>query len=420
MSSQFSGRGIEPTTHGRASDQAEALPEWLAILMASGTFFSIVVMNYIIAPILPTLAGQFGIGVGQAGLLVTVYSVLFAFAALLLGSLGDRFGTRRVIVVALVIFALTTLLTGLATSFTAMVALRGVAGLAAAAVMPANWSLLARSIPYARRGRATGWVMQAGTLALLGGVPLGGLLAETLGWRAIFVWIGGMALAIVAAVHAWLPADAARAPDAASATLLGGLRRLLARRDARMALAVSLLTWLAMFGLYTYSGAFLAERFAMSPAAIGRTTLALGIGYAIGGQVGGRLGDRLGRGPIIVGGLLIIAAIGLLLPQAASVWAATLLLATLGFGFFFSYSAQLPLISELLPEARSTGMAANYFATYVGAALGAKIGGSIVGWLGFSAVGWVTAGAALLAVVLVTAGGWASRCAQDKRCTRAG
>lgn len=381
---------------------ARPLPDWLVILLTGGTFFSVVVMNYVIAPTLPAIAREYDVSISDAGQLVTVYGVLFAVSALFLGSVSSVFGKKRSIMLALAAFSVTTVCTGLAPNFAVMMLFRGVSGVAAAVVQSLNWSILADAIPYERRGRASGWVMQAGTLALLGGVPLGGLLAGAFSWRFIFFSVGALALVILVVLQGSL---SSRETPAASGRLVqntgAALKSLVTRSKPRRALALSMLIWVAMFGFYTYLGSFLASAFRLSDSQIGQATLALGLGYAVGGQVGGRLSDRVGREPVIVGGILIMIVAFLAMPLSGGVPSAALLTVVLGFGFFFAYSAQVTAITEILPGERSIGMAANYFATYVGAAVGARLGGWVLPWKGFAGVGWVSTAAGVCAIALV-------------------
>jgi predicted MFS family arabinose efflux permease len=335
---------------------------------------------------------------------VTVYGLLFATSALLLGSLAEALGARRMIVGALVLFGAATVCVGLAPTFAMMLLFRALSGLAASVVQTANWIVLSGAIPYERRGQATGWVMQAGTLALLAGVPLGGLLADAVSWHVIFFVVGGVALLIAVILFSQLPPDPMRStgsiPDLLRHTS-SELWLLAAHGRARRTLAISMLIWVAMHGFYTYMGAFLGGRFSLDAAQVAQLTLVLGIGYAIGGQMGGRLSDRFGREPVIIGGMAImmVAFIGLPLTTAQGI--AALLIVLLGFGYFFGYAAQVTAMTELLPGSRGIAMAANYFVTYVGAAVGAWLGGLVLPG-GFHRVGWLSSGAALLAIVIVS------------------
>lgn len=377
------------------------MPEWLVILICGGTFFSVVVMNYVLSPLLPRIASDFTISKSEAGVLVTVYGLLFAVSALFLGSFSARFGRKRVMIVTLTAFALMTFCTGLAPTFKSMLLFRALSGLAASVVQTATWSTVASSIPYGRRGRATGWVMQAGTLALLGGVPLGGFLAQAVSWRAFFFLVAGLGLIFAFILSMRLPQDSP-VPSGSSLTdsTFAGLRQLIARPEGRYYYSLSFLTWVAMFGFYTYLGSFLTERFDLNSAEVSQITLVLGIGYAIGGPAGGRLSDRIGRAPVIMTGLLLMMTVFVLLPAVAGTTAAIVLIALLGFGFFFTYSSQVTAISELMPESRGIGMATNYFVTYVGSAIGAAIGGQILIHHPYAVVGVASTGAAAVAALL--------------------
>jgi predicted MFS family arabinose efflux permease len=375
--------------------------DWLVMILMSGTFFSIVIMNYILAPILPQLAAHFAISIEQAGLLVSAYGILFACAALMLGSLGDRFGPKRTICIALTLFGVGTVSMGFAPSFPLLIVARALSGLAAAVAMPATWALVANTIPYERRGRATGFVMQAGTVALLAGVPLGGLIAEYLGWRAIFEIFGVMAIVIMLIVALQLPADPPRTQSTEKLKTFEIIRGILAKRPAQITYLISFLQWMAMFGCYTYVGSYLQHDFGLGPAQVGQATLALGIGYAIGGQVGGRMVDTIGPRKVSGIGMLLMGLVTITMPYLPNVALISLWLAFLGFSFYFGYAAQVSTVSEIAAHARSTGMSINYFCTYSGSATGARLGGLAIASFGFVGVGVVSGLAAFFGVLLL-------------------
>ena len=147
------------------------------------------------------------LGATQTELTWVVNSYALAFAALLLpaGIAADKYGRRSALLIGLVLFGGASLVSGWAANPTALIALRGVAGLGATLVMPATLSVLVDSFPAERRGFAVSvWAGITGAGALLG-VLASGLLLNSFWWGSIQVLYGIGALAIVPAVFLIVP-----------------------------------------------------------------------------------------------------------------------------------------------------------------------------------------------------------------------
>ncbi len=135
----------------------------------------------------------------------SAYLLTFAVPLLLTGRLGDRFGPKRVYLVGLVIFLLSSLACGLAGSATMLIAARAVQGLGAAAMTPQTMAFITHLFPPAKRGAALGlWGSVAG-FATVSGPLLGGLLVTGLGWEWIFFVNLPIGVAALTLVVLWVP-----------------------------------------------------------------------------------------------------------------------------------------------------------------------------------------------------------------------
>src|SRR5688572_25373134 len=129
---------------------------------------------------------------------VTGYTLTLAALILLGGSLGDRYGRRRVFVIGVVWFAAASLLCGLALNVEQLVAARALQGVGGALLTPGSLALIQSSFQPADRAKAIGlWASLAGIAGLIGPF-LGGLLVDTVSWRLVFLINVPFAIVIVA------------------------------------------------------------------------------------------------------------------------------------------------------------------------------------------------------------------------------
>ena len=302
---------------------------------------------------------------------------LISFSALLVagGRVGDIFGRRRVLIVGIAIFGLSSLACGLATSAEMLVAFRIVQGVGGAIVFPVSMAVLANAFDGDERTHAIGLVVFVATLGNAIGPFVGGVLTDTLSWRWVLLINAPIAAAAIALV--WRGVRESR-DEAASrrldwpgiVTLSGGIVGVALLIDrgptwgagsptfivvAVASAALLVAFWFIQhhvanplvepavlhsrpFGLITAGGAlsnfcwallafvatlYLQEVRGLSPLEAGFAFLALSAGTALGGPLSGRLLKRAPVAPLMIGSSLI-AAIGLGGLAAVSDWAAWL------------------------------------------------------------------------------------------------
>jgi EmrB/QacA subfamily drug resistance transporter len=173
---------------------------------------------------------QHGLGMSDVSLnyIVTAYATVLGGFLLLGGRLADTFGRRRMLRTGLAVFALASLVSGLAQNGVMLIAARGFQGLGSALITPAALSILTSTFPEGpERNKALGvWGSLTGIASIVG-VILGGVLAGGPGWRWIF-WINlPIGLGAAALAPRIVPESRAerrgRFDTAGAATLTGGL-----------------------------------------------------------------------------------------------------------------------------------------------------------------------------------------------------
>ncbi|OHU53464.1 MFS transporter [Mycobacteroides chelonae] len=138
----------------------------------------------------------------SGGLQWVVSAYLLSTGTLMLGAgrLGDLFGRRRLLVLGLTLFGMSSLVCALAPTLPVLVGARVAQGAGAAMIMPVGLSLLTNLYPSKIRGRAIGWALGIGGIATACGPFVGGFLTDTVSWRAVF-WLN-VPLAAAGAVAA--------------------------------------------------------------------------------------------------------------------------------------------------------------------------------------------------------------------------
>jgi EmrB/QacA subfamily drug resistance transporter len=135
---------------------------------------------------LPALQRDLEASVGGVQWVVESYALFLAALLLVGGSMGDRYGRRRVFVIGVAIFAAASAWCGFASGIGQLIAARGVQGIGAALLVPGSLAIISNSFSEEDRGRAIGtWSGFSAITAAIGPV-LGGWLVETVSWRAVF------------------------------------------------------------------------------------------------------------------------------------------------------------------------------------------------------------------------------------------
>jgi EmrB/QacA subfamily drug resistance transporter len=177
---------------------SEEARKWWTLAAVAFGLFMIMLDNTVVNVALPSIAADLQADLSELEWIVTGYALTFASLMLTGGKLADLLGRRLIFVVGLVIFTLSSLACGLATSEEMLIGARVVQGAGAALMNPATLSIIAATFPPRQRGMAIGIWAGVSALALAIGPLVGGLLTEHIDWSWIFfvnVPVGVVAIA---------------------------------------------------------------------------------------------------------------------------------------------------------------------------------------------------------------------------------
>jgi EmrB/QacA subfamily drug resistance transporter len=204
QSSSQTGTPAAPTTEVRP---------WPALFALVIGFFMILIDLTIVTVATPTITTELHASVNEVIWVSSAYILAYAVPVLIMGRLGDRFGSKRLYLGGLTIFTLASLWCGLTGTIEMLVIARVVQGIGASMMTPQTMAIITRIFPAATRGRAMAvWGATAGVAMVVGPV-LGGVLTDALGWEWIFfinVPIGIVAFVMAVRLVPSLPTQAHR------------------------------------------------------------------------------------------------------------------------------------------------------------------------------------------------------------------
>jgi EmrB/QacA subfamily drug resistance transporter len=160
---------------------------WVLAVMSVGTMI-VFLDDTIVNTALPRISTELGASTGGLQWVVDAYVLVLAGLLLLCGSLGDRYGRKRVMTTGLIVFAAASAGAASSNGLGALIAMRCLQGLGAALVLPATLSILTNVFPREERARAIAVWTAVGGIAVGLGPVIGGALIDASGWASVF-WL---------------------------------------------------------------------------------------------------------------------------------------------------------------------------------------------------------------------------------------
>ena len=352
-------------------------------LLAAAAFLSSAGAR-IVDPLLHAISTEFAVSVPDLWVVIAAFTLPYGLNQLILGPVGDRFGKLRVMLGALVGYALFTGGCALASDLASLAALRACAGAASAGLIPVGMAYIGDAVPYDRRQVTLSKFLTGIVLAQTLAGPVGGVFGQYVGWRGVFLVLATLAVLIAVAFAARIRG----LPDQRSPGRMfnpENYLRMARHRTGRLVLLAAVLDGALFVGCFPYLAPYLHERFGLGYAPIGLILACFGLGALFYTRLARRLLTWLGEGGLaLAGGLLMAAALATAVASGRS-WLFVPVELALGLGFFMLHSVLQARATELLPQARATAVATFACLLFLGQSVGALLMGAAIARFGYAA-----------------------------------
>ena len=353
----------------------------------------------VVYPFAPAFARGLGVPVTTIYFLISLRNFTGLLAPVF-APLAERYGRRNVMALSMAVFSAAVLLVaGVPAVWTLGMALV-VGGGVKVIYDPAMQSYLGDAVPYAQRGRALSLTEIGWSGAFLIGAPLTGWLIAQQGWPAPFLWlgIGG----IISAVLLWRALPSARRHSHQTITI-GYTWQMLRKHPVIWAAALyMMLPLVAQEALFIVYGDWMETTFNLSLTGLGLATTLIGLAARSGELSAGWSVDRFGKRPVVMLSGVLTAVMFLIIPFSTGSLTAAMA-ALIGIFFFFEIAVvgAIPLLTELVPEARGAVMSMSFGAMAAGRTIGSIVGPLVWARAGLLGNSILSAIMMLLAVVVL-------------------
>ena len=341
--------------------------------------YAIGTTEFVIVGLLPTVAKDLAITLPLAGLIVSVYALGVTFGAPVMTALTGRLERKPLLLGLMVLFIAGNTLAAFSASYELLLVARVLTALAHGVFFSVGSTIAADLVPENRRASAIALMFMGLTVAIVTGVPLGTFIGQTFGWRATFAAVAGLGAVAFVGIALLLPGKITKAPPASimdQVRVLGSGRLLLV-------FGMTALGYGGTFVAFTYLATILETITGFAASQVSLILILYGAAIAAGNLTGGRLANaRPARALawLFLAQALVLAAFTV---TAGHPVPALITLVLLGFLSFANvpglqlYVVQLAKVHR--PGAVDTASALNIAAFNLGIALGAWIGGLVVG-----------------------------------------
>lgn len=372
--------------------------------LALGTF-CLGTSEFMLAGLLPQIAGGLDVSIPRAGLLITAFAVGMTVGAPIMALATLTLPRRATMLGAAGVFAIAHLAPLAFDDYASLMAGRVVAAVACATYWAVAAVMAVRLAGDGNAAKALATVVGGLTLANILGVPVGTWVGEKWGWPAAFVAVSGATVAVTVLLILLVPSQERGPRTETGRAILA--REFVAFRDLRLwlALATTATFQAAVFCCFSYLSPLLTDVSGVSSSRVPLVLFLFGVGTLIGVTVGGRYADRDPLTNVFVSLSAMVVSLLVLLMLSGSAVGASVSALLFGFSAFSIAAALNGRVFAFAGDAPTLAASVNVSAFNVGNAVGPWIGGLVISaGLGLRAPVWAAAilGVAALGIAAVS------------------
>ncbi|HDR7635025.1 MULTISPECIES: MFS transporter [Bacillus] len=343
-------------------------------------FFTIMFMigtdTFLISPLLPTLQQVYHVSTELSGWMVSSYALGYAGFALIAGPISDGLNRKKVMVLGMSFFALSTFLCGMAPSFLWMLTFRFLAGVSAAFVSPQVWASIPLLIEKKQIVKAIGIATAGLSISQILGLPVGSYLAM-IHYTTPFFIIGILSALLVILIYVVLPEIQPVHIGGSKTNILKRYKQLLTDSKVSLSYFAYFVFQTGNFAAFSFFGVWLSIQFGLQVHEIGTAMLVLGLGNLTGNIFGPRIVNKIGYNLSFYGGILFTAVLYVILPHLKNIMFVELFFFVLFFVTGILFVLMMGCLQNMSSIARGTGAALANASMYIGQMIGAAIAGML-------------------------------------------
>ena len=367
---------------------------WLRVVTLAIAAFIFNTTEFVPVGLLSDIAASFHMETAQVGIMLTIYAWVVALMSLPFMLLTSQMERRKLLIGLFVVFIASHVLSFMAWNFTVLVISRVGIAFAHAVFWSITASLAIRLAPAGKRAQALSLIATGTALAMVLGLPIGRIVGQYFGWRTTFFAIGMGALITLVCLIKLLP----KLPSEHSGSLKS--LPLLMRRPALMSIyLLTVIVVTAHYTAYSYIEPFVQVVAGFSANFATVLLLILGGAGIIGSILFGKLGNKHASALVSSAIGLLLACLLLLMPAAGSESHLAILSLFWGVAIMIIGLGMQVKVLALAPDATDVAMSRFSGIFNRGSGAGALVGNQISLHVSMSAIGYLGAIPALIALI---------------------
>ena len=331
------------------------------------------------------LTDEWGASEATVLLAIPAFMVPFAVLQIFSGVLSTAYDRRLTLSLGLLVYIGGSLGAAASPSLAVFLATRVVQGVGYAFVAPVLVPIVSDVAGKDRQGLAMGYLGSTGTAGVTVGPLMGGLFAE-MNWRLAFLAIAALAGVVLLAVVVVFRHEPRVARERAPKELWSQLASTLGNRDIVLLSATGFAAFASFAGIISFLSVHLDAQLAMSSGEIGFVLMFSGLSGVFLSPVAGKLVDARGTRCCVALGFGVAAAAALALQAASDMYLFGALLAAMGLGSSFVWSALLTMLMRTSPSGKDASSSVFNSARFMGFALAPVFMAPIYNSAGFDAI----------------------------------